>query len=178
MGRHRGQEYPASSLLQWLPRFLRAAYSAFGRRGDAPDVHFIVGSIIPDRPNIVERQKVVELVNTIAFGSPSMQRNWMPDILVRVLQTPSHLDFVAIRGTVGGLLYTMTSPNFQPQHLNPLEYCAIGSGQQATLEIAHSADWILSGQPGNDLIESMGLRDAVSQFVASNSLDDVGGMYP
>ena len=166
------------SLLQWLPRFLRAAYNAFERKSHAGEVYFIVGSIMPDRPNIIERQKVAELMNTIALGSPSMQRNWIPEILVRVLQTPSSFQFVVIPGTVRGILYTMTFPNFEPKHLSPLEYCAIGSGQKTAHEIARNADWILSGLPGNDMVESMALRDAVSQFVVSNDLDDVGGMYP
>jgi hypothetical protein len=174
LGRRRRRD--SVSLLRWLPRFMSATYRALDKKKRARRVDFIIGSVIPDKVNVVERQKVVDILTTITSGNASMQRNWFPDILMRVIQTPA--ESVAIPGTVRGVLYTMSSPHFQPIHMNPLEFCAIGSGHGTTVEIKRSADWIISGQPGNDFVESVALREAVSQFMASNNVDSVGGHYP
>jgi hypothetical protein len=40
------------------------------------------------------------------------------------------------------------------------------------------ADWLLAGVPGNDMVERTSLTDAVSQFIAENEIQDVGGVYP
>jgi len=117
-------------------------------------------------------------MNTIAIGQGSIQRTWTPDIIVRILQTPPEAILIGIPNTVRGVLYTMSSPDFRPQYVKPLEFCAIGSGQGSTAQIRAYADWIIFGVPGNDLVESSGLRDAMSQFVASNGIDDVGGHFP
>jgi len=149
------------------------------KKQQARRVDLIVGSVIPDRVNVVERQKVADFVNAIAFGNASIQRNWVPDILMRVvLQPPAETRLVAIPGTVRGLLYKMTPPQFQPVHMKRLEFCAIGSGEKTTVEIKRSADWIIAGQPGNDMTESFALRRAVSHFIASNGVKTVGGHYP
>jgi hypothetical protein len=167
------------SLLCWLPRFMSAIYRAMDKKKQARRVDFIVGSVIPNRVNIVERQKIVDILTTIASGNASIQRNGIPDILMRVIQqSPSEAAAVAIPGTVHGVLYTMSPPQFRPIHVNPLEFCAIGSGHGTTVEIKRSADWIIYGRPGNDFRESIALREAVSQFIASNRVESVGGLYP
>jgi hypothetical protein len=117
-------------------------------------------------------------MNEIAFGNPSIQRSFVPDIVMQVMMTdPSHT-LVAIPGTVAGVLYTLSSPSFQPKHLKPLEYAAIGSGQHATIEITRTADWLLAGMPGNDFTESQALTSTLSQFIAEKKIKDVGGMFP
>ena len=70
----------AISLTLWLPRFLRTAYRAFAKRHRAEPVSFLVGSIIPDRLNIVERQRVAEHFKTITFGNSRMQRSFLPEV--------------------------------------------------------------------------------------------------
>jgi hypothetical protein len=167
----------ATSLAQWLPRFLRSAYQAFDKRHGAEPVSFMVGSVITDRPNVVERQKVAELLQTISFGNPRVKRSFIPDIVVRIMMTPAEATMIAIPGSVRGLLYTLHSPDFVPKQHAPLGYCAVGSGQGAVREIADTADWLLAGEPGNDLIESMALTDAVSEFIAAEEIEGVGGMY-
>ncbi len=72
---------------------------------------------------------------------------------------------VLVPGTVAGLLYTLRSPKFEPHYHPPLTYCAIGSGNGAISEIAATADWLLAGQPGNDLIERMALTEEVVPVV-------------
>jgi len=137
----------------------------------------MVGSIIPHRPNVIERAKVASLLNTIGFGQSSIQRNFVPDIVMQILMRPSAEKHVPVRAPAG-LLYTMTSPRFEPRHYAPLEYCTIGSGSGSLQEISGIADWLLAGEPGNGMIESMALREAVSEFIASEGIDSVGGIYP
>ena len=91
--------------------------------------------------------------------------------------TPPEATLITVPGTVRGLLYTLRSPDFTLRQYAPLGYCAIGSGHGAIHEIAATADWLLAGQPGNDMIESLALTEAVSEFIAAEGIEDVGGMY-
>ena len=168
----------AVSVMLWLPRLFRAGYRRFAERRQADRVSFIVGSVLTGRNNIVERQKVVDIMRTIASGASIIHRTFLPDILVRILQTSSATTHVTIPGTGRGMLYAMHSPDFGLQPSKTLEYCAIGSGLGAVREINRNADWIFAGLPGNDFAESMALRDAVMEFIAAERIVDVGGMYP
>lgn len=176
-GRMRERKDPVS-LLQWLPRFLRHGYRCFEAKNGVRKIGFLVAAIQRDRLNVVERKRVAALMTAIASGSGRMQRNWVSDVVMRVLMTPPEATHVAIPGSVGGILAKMTYPNFAPQFYAPLQFTAIGTGQGAAREIERDADWIVAGMPGNDMIESMALRDAVSQFIADEEIDSVGGMYP
>jgi hypothetical protein len=71
----------------------------------------------------------------------------------------------------------MHSPDFVPRYVERLSYCGIGSGQGAVREIEETADWLFAGQPGNDMIERIALRDAVAEFIAAEGIVDVGGMF-
>lgn len=175
--RHRKQFDPVN-LHQWLPRFLRSRVGVLRRKNRARPVDFIVGSVIPSRCNVIERQRCAELLREIAYGNASIQRNWVPDVLMRAMITPPDQHHVVIANSVAGLMCTMTYPAYQPKHIRPLEFVAIGSGRQATVELKRTADWLLAGMPGNDFIESQALTSAVSQFVAEQEIQDVGGMYP
>jgi hypothetical protein len=44
--------------------------------------------------------------------------------------------------------------------------------------MTRTADWLLAGMPGSDFFESQALTSTVSQFIAENEIQDVGGMYP
>jgi hypothetical protein len=101
----------ALSLRQWLPRFVAATYRAHARKHGAPVLAFIVGSVIPGRNNVIERAKVAELLNTIGFGRSPIKRNFVPDIVMRILMQPATETHIAVRAPAG-LLYTMTAPAF------------------------------------------------------------------
>jgi hypothetical protein len=137
----------------------------------------MVASVIPGRPNIVERQKVADLMEKIAWN-PSSQRNWMPAIIINILQIPLTHKFIALPGTAAGLVYKMASPHFSPDYVAPLEFSAIGSGHESVIEIKRTEDWVLGGSPGNDFIESTALVSAVENFIADEQITDVGGMFP
>jgi hypothetical protein len=168
----------AVSLAMWLPRFLKATYRAFDKRHRAARVSFLVGAVSTDRPNIVERQKVVELFRTLASGKSRFQRNFVPDIVMRIMMAPAEANLISIPGTVRGLLHALHSPDFVPRHHGSLDYAAIGSGHATVHEIAQTADWLLAGQPGSDLVEMLALTEAVSEFIAAEGIEDVGGTYP
>jgi hypothetical protein len=138
----------------------------------------MVGSVVLDRPNIIEREKVVQIMERFRLGELSHQRTWLPNILVQILSTPTNTRFVALMDAPAGLLYIMRSPKFIPEHLRPLEYAAIGSGNQAHTEIKRTADWIFAGDVGNPFVESEALRNTVSQFIEQNQIETVGGLYP
>lgn len=166
------------TLHRWLPRFFKATYAAIAKKGRVDRVDFMVGSVIPGRTNVIERQRAAELLTQIGFQQGSVHRNFVPDVLMRVLMSNAGQLLVPVPGCIAGLLCTMVSPEFRPQLKKPLEFSAIGSGRQATVELTRTADWLLAGMPGNDLVESQALTSALSQFIAEHEIQDVGGMYP
>ena len=136
----------------------------------------MVGSVILDRQNVIDRSKVVEIMERFRLGRLSAKRNWMPSILVNIMKAETPC--VILSDVPGNLLYYMQSPDFIPQHLAPLEFAAIGSGQDTIIEIDRNADWIFAGDVGNSFMEASALRQTVSSFVEKNSILSVGGMYP
>jgi hypothetical protein len=167
------------SLLNWLPRLFQSAVATRrAKKKPVEPVDFMLAGIIPDRANVVERAKVVELMKSIADGSGDIQRSFVPDIVVQVMTTPPDQENIVIGNSPAGVLCMMRYPLFEPQFLKPLEFAAIGSGQRSTVAIKRYADWLLAGVPGNDMVERISLTDAVSQFIAENEIKDVGGMYP
>lgn len=165
-------------ILKWLPRYFRSSYSQLAKRKDVRRVDFMVGSVILDRGNIIERFKVVEIMERFRLGKLSAQRNWMPNILVQIMRAPSNSKYVILSDIPGNLLYYMQSPDFIPQYLSPLEYAAIGSGEKTIIEIDKNVDWIFAGDVGNSFFEGSALRQTVSSFIERNSITSVGGMYP
>jgi hypothetical protein len=164
------------SLLKWMPRYFRSTYRQLAKRQKVGRVDFMVGSVILDRPNVIDRSKVVEIMERFRLGKLSAQRNWMPNILVDIMKAET--PYVILSDIPGNLLYYMQSPDFIPQHLAPLEFAAIGSGQDTIIEIDRNADWLFAGDVGNSFMEASALRQTVSSFIEKNSILSVGGMYP
>lgn len=165
----------------WAPRLFRREFSAFTSREGERNVVFMVASVLTDRENIVERQAVVDLVNYIVFGNSPIQRNFIPDILVRILRTlpqDTHNTHIQIPGTSMGMLYIMRSPNFEIERINTLSFAAIGSGESVYEEIVRYRDSILALEPGNSFIESTRFRETIRQFIDDRSIETVGGLYP
>lgn len=164
------------SIRKWIPRYFRSSYKQLAKRQNVGRVDFMVGSVILDRPNVIDRSKVVEIMERFRLGKLSIQRNWMPNILVDIFKTKT--PYIILSDVPANLLYYMQSPGFIPQHLAPLEFGAIGSGQNTIIEIDKYADWIFARDVGNSFMEAMALRQTVSSFVEDNSILSVGGMYP
>ncbi len=140
------------------------------------EVHFIAAATIPDRTNVVDRVRVADLMRRATSPDASMQRNWLPDVLVRALMTPRKMSKIPIPGAPAVILGLMRSPDFVLEQVPSLSCVAIGSGNGVVVEMERTADWLFAG--GSDLASKMGLEGAVQDFVAQNSVDSVGGMYP
>lgn len=165
------------SLALWMTRFFRATYSrTFHIHGGAA-VAFMIASSLHDRHTIVAREDVAAIVRRITSGHSPFQRNWMPGILVKILQTPPTTQLVEIPGTTRGILYTMESPSFVPVPCRPLHFAAIGSGSGALTTVSRNHDMIVAGQPGNTSMESMFLAEAIQEFIRDNGITSVGGLY-
>jgi hypothetical protein len=167
-----------TSLLTWLPRFLAHHYSVLRSRYAAPQVYFILAGVIPGRPNIVERARVVAIMERFRLQQLSMQRNWLPGIFVRLLMTPPDATLISVAGQPTGVLCTMTPPAFLPTYFPPLSAIAIGSGKGAIEQIDHYADWVFAGDVGNSGVEGQALREAVRRFAETSDADGIGGLYP
>lgn len=168
------------SLLRWLPRFLKDTYRSMQAKpaGGLPygEIQFIVGGIIPDRTNVVDRARVADILRRAVSPDASTQRNWMPDVVMRVLMTPADMAQVPIPGAPAVVLGIVRSPSFTLERFAPLSCVAIGSGRGAAVEMERAADWLFANDA--DLSVKMGLESAVQDFVAQNDVDSVGGMYP
>ena len=127
---------------------------------------------------MVERRRVVELMERFRLQTLSMERSWLPGILFQVMTTPPSMEVVPIQGAPAGLLYSLSSPDFLPVYYPPLSAVAIGSGQGASTQIDHQADWVFAGPVGDSGVEGAALRDAVRTFVLDEGTPGVGGLYP
>lgn len=166
------------SLANWMPRLFKSACAIFASRKGPRSIVFMVASVLKDRPNVVDRETVAELVKYIGFGKSPVQRNWMPGILVEILKTPDKYRPIAIPGTSRGILYVMRSPSFEVEHYRPLQFAAIGSGESTIEEIARYHDAILALEPGNSFVEALQFREAIRRFVEEKKIRTVGGLYP
>jgi hypothetical protein len=171
-GDQRGQ---AIALLSWLPRFLRFRYA---QRTRASPFAVMVASVIRSRSNVVERARVIELLDRFRLGKLSHQRSWLPDVLVRILQTPPDCKVVTLAHAPAGLLYTLAAPRFAPRFFRPLSATAIGSGDGAVSQFDIEADWIFAGDVGNPFMETMAIQNSVARHVHESGLTSVGGLFP
>ena len=168
------------SLLQWFPRFLKVTYRQMQAKpaDGVPygEIQFIIAAIIPDRTNVIDRDRVADILRRAVSPDASMRRNWMPDVVMRVLMTPAEMIQVPIPGAPAVVLGVMRSPAFGLERFAPLSCVAIGSGHGAVVEMERAADWLFANDA--DMFVKMGLEAAVQDFVAQNDVDSVGGMYP
>lgn len=173
----RRRRFDTASLLQWLPRFMKNAYGRIRFKGQkAPVIEFIVAATIPSRDNVVERARVADILRRAVSPEATMQRNWMPDVVMRVMMTPAEATHVSIPGAPAVVLGRMRSPHFSLRTVPALTCLAIGSGGRAVVEMERAADWLFASD--SDLMVQMGLESAVEDFVVQNDIDSVGGMYP
>jgi hypothetical protein len=166
------------SLHSWIPRYLSTTYAKISQKFGARPVDFVVASVLLGRPNVIEREKVRAIMERFRLGQLSAQRNWLPGILVNILSTPPTTEYIALDDVPFGLLYFMKCPTFNPIHLKPLEFGAIGSGKDVELHIDRNLDWIFAGNVGNHFMEAMALRETVVSFIQEHNIESVGGLYP
>ena len=160
------------SLLSWFHRCFRHHYAQLNR---SDYVAFMVGSVVPGRPNVIEKEAVVKLVNRVAFGNPSVKRNWLPGLPFQILQVPGPL--VLLGDAPLGILYIMDSPDFAPRFFKPLDYVAIGSGEGVVHHIDGIHDMIFAGEMGGGHMEAMWLTTSIHAFLKEKDVSSVGGMF-
>ena len=85
---------------------------------------------------------------------------------------------VLLPNTCAGLLYVLRSPTFLPQHVTPLTYKAIGTGNGVVEDVQRVHARILFDSPGQVGLQAFWLRTAISGFIERNNIDSVGGLYP
>jgi hypothetical protein len=166
------------SLSQLIPRLFRYEYQKIIPRFGERDVIFMIASVIRGRPNIVDRETVVELVKYICFGDSPTKRNFMPSVLIEILKLPSTVKKVAIPGTCTGMLYVLHSPSFEIKAYRPLQFVAIGSGESSIEEITKYKDSISALEPGNSFVESSQFRQVIQNSIDERKIKSVGGLYP
>ena len=162
----------------WLPRFLRHQDRALRQRGHSFDLEFLVGSVLKSRLNQIERKRVVELMERFRLGKLSIERSWLPGVLVSILKTPPETTVVALEGSPRTAMITLKSPDYLPKWFKALEFTAIGSGHLTSLQIERMADWVFAGDVGNLTLEAEALRGAVEYYLDESGEPTVGGLLP
>lgn len=176
-GRRKRGSLSAVGLLNWLPRYFRRVYKCLAAKIPGPVV-FMVASIIPGRPNTIERARVVALMERFRLRQLSHERHWLPGILVEILRTPAEVRHIGLADVPAGLMYVMRSPEFEAQMFEPLQCAAVGSGDLVVTELDREADWIFAGDVGNPYVEAMAVRQCVSGFIREQRIESVGGLFP
>lgn len=161
------------SLIGWLPRYFRHAYA---KLPTARHVVFVLGAVVPDRPNVIERAKAIALLDRFRTGDLSGERNWMPDILPRMLMAPPQVTHIGLGGVPQGVIAVMSAPKFEPRFVHPLEHVAVGSGDGVHAEIEYRGDMIFAGDVGNSFAEGDVVRRAAESWLRANDVPSVGGM--
>lgn len=169
---HRLERYNPIALANWLPRHFRYR---FANLKSAKEVIFMVGSVMRDRPNIVEKAAVAQMVHNAFASRPRGSISGLSSILVRIMTFPSR--YVALPNEPMGMLYTMRSPDFKPHHYNPLDYVAIGSGHEMQEFIGQVSDQIFSGRPMQHG-DAAWLGRSMNHFLRKKNIENVGGMFP
>lgn len=162
-------------LIPWISRFMRYAFVQYATSPES-QIHFIIAAVVRSRRNVVRRKKVVDIMDRIRLGQAVFQRNWIPEILVKILTTKT--EFTILEDIPLSILCVLNSPDFEPRYYEPLEFTAIGSGKGCKFSIDRHADFIFAGDVGNSFVESLTVRDAVTRHLEENSIPSVGGLMP
>lgn len=169
---HLRQRYNPISLINWLPRHFGFRFRQFAA---AKPVTFMVGSVIQDRRNVVERKRAAEILcNCFAHGSPG-STDHLSSNLAHILAHQT--DYVLWPDGPASLLYTMRSPDFEPHAYRPLDYVAIGSGERMEEFIGQVSHQIFSGPP-MEQGEARWLHRSMESFLRKHNVESVGGMFP
>jgi hypothetical protein len=97
-----GERRNAMILRHWLPRLF--AYE-FARFPNAAAVTFMVGSVIPGRPNVIEKAAAAQVVVNAVHSRPSGSINGISPLFLQIMGAPTAK--VRLPSQPEGLLYTM-----------------------------------------------------------------------
>jgi hypothetical protein len=170
-GRDRRKRTDPLRLYRWIPRLLRAVYRRLPSDLQR-QVSFMVASSFADTPKTVETATIWRMLFEASKNGMNSITGTLPfDIL------SSGKAIVQIPNTCDGMLYSMSSPNFEPRVCPPLGFMAIGSGHKVVEDVERDHARIVLGDV-NSPWEADWFRRAIKNFVERNSVDEVGGLYP
>lgn len=132
----------------------------------------MVASSFQDRLATVERIEVAKIL----FEGVKNGTNPMSGVLAWRIMT-ADTPIIQIPNTCEGILYSMTSPNFEPQMAHPLRFMAIGSGNRVVEGIVSQQPRIVLGEL-NSPVEAHLFRLSIKSFIEHHNIDSVGGLYP
>jgi proteasome subunit B (beta)-like protein len=166
-----GERRNAVILRHWLPRLF--AYE-FARFPNAAAVTFMVGSVIPSRPNVIEKAAAAHVVVNAIHSRPSGSINGISPLFLQIMGAPSPK--VRLPSQPEGLLYTMQSPDFNVRSYEPFSAVAIGSGSGLQDKILQVSDQIFFGTIPNADVNWLGR--SMNHFLRANNVENVGGSFP
>jgi hypothetical protein len=134
----------------------------------------MVGSVIPGRPNVVERAAAARHVYHAYTSRPLGSINGLSSQLAAVMT--ARAPYVILTNEPTGLLYVMKAPDFKPDFVKPLDYRAIGSGNTLEDEIKPISDQIFAGM-GSVHHEAMWLGASMKHYLKNKDIHSVGGMF-
>jgi hypothetical protein len=171
MRKKRGNRRNAVILRHWLPRFFA---HEFARCPNAKALTFMVGSVIPDRPNVIKKATAAQIViNAINSRLPGSINGISPTFL-RIMSVSA--EKVRLLNQPQGLLYTMQSPDFNVQSYEPFSAAVIGSGSGLRAKILEISDQIFFGTFPNHDVNWLGR--SMNHFLRANNVESVGGSFP
>lgn len=168
-GRDRRKRTDPMRLYHWIPRILRALF----RRAPTPkSVAFMVASSFQNQCTQIERSVVGNmLMDAVKDGLTGLSGTLAFDIL------NSSKSVVELPNTCASILYTMSSPTFEPILAPPLSARAIGSGRMVVESLRRHQASIIFDDPLSGAGPSL-FRLMIQGYVETNDIDGVGGLYP
>lgn len=171
VGRDRRKRSDPTSLYRWLPRLLRATFRRLPPHLQMP-VWFMVASSFANRPSKVATASIANMLfDAVKNGMNSLNGTLVWDIL------DSGKEVVEIPNSCDGMLYEMSSPNFDPKVCPPLSFMAIGSGWKVVEEIKRDQARIVLSDANSDWAAQW-FGQSIRGFIEHNGIDSVGGLYP
>ena|SRR5579862_1279330 len=166
-----GNRRNAVILRHWLPRFF--AYE-FGRFRNAAGITFMVGSVIPGRPNVFKKAAAAQMVLSAVNSRPTGSINGISPTFLQIMNAPT--EKVCLLDEPQGLLYTMQSPDFNVRSYEPFNAVAIGSGGGLQEKMLEVSDQIFFGTIPNHDVNWLGR--SMNHFLRANNIESVGGSFP
>jgi hypothetical protein len=171
MKKAQGDRRNAVTLRHWLPRFFAYEFARFPK---ATGVKFMVGSVIPGRPNVIDKAAAAQAVFNAVHSRPSGAINGISPLFLRIMGAPTPK--VRLFDQPEGLLYTMQSPDFIVRSYEPFNAIAIGSGVGLQEKVVQVADQIFFGTIPNADVNWLGR--SMNHFLRANDVHSVGGSFP
>jgi hypothetical protein len=169
-GRDRRKRTDPMRLYRWIPRLLRAVY----RHPSTPkqSVAFMVASSFQNQCTKIDRALVLKmLMDAVKNGLTGLSGTLLLDIL------NSNQPVVELPNTCDSMLYTMSSPNFEPVIAPPLSVVAIGSGKMVIESLNRHQASIILDDPLSGVSPTL-FRMMIEGYVETNDIEGVGGLYP